>query len=487
VVLNLVELLSDITRRESSVLCIGLGISGLETLLLCKRLGLDAIGIDEANREQYDRKQKHPQQFHAAQHCFPLYFGREAESFLPSSIDIGLVVLSPGVPPSSPALCRAREAGIPIVGEFEFGIALAGERCLAVTGSNGKSTTVTFLNDILEKSGYHSKLCGNVGTPVVAGIEKLDDDRRKDNFLVAEASSFQLESCSFLKPRVAVLLNISNNHLDRHGTVENYFKAKAKLFEHQDIEDFAVLNADDPFCRRLGDRVKARILWFGAMPLEGKEGATIQYNPALGRDVITSFVRGEKTEYQCEDCALFGRHTRYNIAAALLAALAVGATPDAIRDTINAFRPLLYRMERIGDLHAGRIILNDSKSTSVSASLAAFLAVREQWPSKRCVMFLGGRSKGSPWLPLMRELERCSEFVHVVAFGQDGEEIGNACREHSIRFTRAVGVKAALREGFFVSNEGDILLFSPGCASYDEFRDFEERGECFNEFVGHLI
>lgn len=476
------EKLRQIQKDQGVVLVVGLGISGIETALFLRRNGVNARCVEREEREQYMSTSRFADRVRdlaaAGAQCL---FGIDGEGVLPYLNDVHLAVLSPGVSLTS-AICGAlQRRDIPIIGEFELGILVAGRPYIGVTGSNGKTTTVTLIHQMLVDGGISSQLCGNVGTPVVAQRQSLETDNEGE--LVVEASSYQLESCSYLKPTVSVFLNLSDNHLERHGTLARYLEVKRKLVERQDENDVAILNFDDPHVRSLPGRLKAKVLGFGR-DLKG-EGARIEFHPKEGIDriVITSEQLHLKEQiFDCRGIPLRGIHNRYNIAASLLAALSRGVSPASLTETIRSFRGLPHRIEVVKD--SPIVWINDSKSTTAASTAAALDTVLEEYPTSRIQLLIGGLMKVGSWAPPLEKLQRCSERVdQIICFGRDAHLLQDQCNVFSLKSSKAATIEAALGEARGRAREGDVVLVSPGCLSFDQFRNFEERGDFIRSWI----
>lgn len=489
------DLLLGLKERRAKVLVVGLGISGIESAKLLTKLGLGVVCAERESEEAYMKRSKFAAQISDLLAAgVDLRFGVDGERVADVAQGAELCVLSPGVSLES-AVCGALKARhIKLVSELELGIELLGWPAAVVTGSNGKSTTVSLIHAMLMESGFESTLCGNVGTPVISGltveqIERPQPDPRK--VLVVEASSYQLESCSVLKPKVGALLNISDNHLERHGTLARYFAIKSRLFERQTIDDFAVLNADDEWVAGLLKSVTARPACFGVAEAPGARRelkdsawrASIHYDRRSLRDTIQVNLAGISESYDLVRCKLLGIHNRYNLAAAILSARLMGADARSIQAAIDRFEPLEHRLELTAQA-PGLIFINDSKSTTVAATVAAFSAVRESYPDKAVGLMIGGLSKAGSWQPLLNLLAANKSSIRpVVCFGQDANILSHHCRAAGLAFKVARSMKEGLATAVDQSGQNDVILLSPGCASFDEFTDFEDRGNVFKSLL----
>lgn len=371
---------------------------------------------------------------------------------------VALVVPSPGVPEDAPILAAAVAAEIPVWSEIELAARRLRASLVAITGTNGKSTTTELLGAMLRAGGARTFVGGNLGTPLVEAA------RDEFDVAVAEISSFQLEWVERFHPRVGVWLNLSEDHLDRHGDLANYAAVKARLFAHQAEADVAVLNRDDPLVWEWASRLRGRVWSFGRSRLDGP-GARIEE----GRIVVDN---GEAVhELETRGLALQGPHNEENIAAAALAAEALGVPRADVARALIRFEGLRHRMEKVAE-RDGVSFVDDSKGTNLGALYRSL----EGMPEGRVVLIAGGRGKGGDYAGIMDLL--ASRVHFVAAYGEAADDLWSAWHgrvkvERHPRFADAViAARAAARTG-------DTVLLSPACASQDQFRDYRERGDAF--------
>ena len=343
---------------------------------------------------------------------------------------VELLVKSPGVPAEAPLVAAARERGIPVWSEIELASRLLPNPILGVTGTNGKTTTAEWLGFILG-----APVAGNVGR----ALSELDGEVDPDQLVVVELSSFQLEDVHEFRPRIAVLLNLEPDHLDRHGSFDAYQAAKLRIFENQAEDDTAVVPRD-----------------------------------------LAHLVRGRRVEFAADDPlpaepSLRGLHNRENAAAATAAARAAGATDEQIAEGLRDFTGVAHRLELVGE-RRGVTYVNDSKATNVTATLRA-LAAYEDEPVR---LILGGSRKGEDFAALAAALGPNVHTVYVI--GETADELARAIPDT----IRAGDLETAVERAATAAQPGEVVLLSPGCASYDQFRDFEERGEEFRRLVENL-
>ncbi len=368
------------------------------------------------------------------------------------------IVLSPGVPADAQELAPARRKGVPVIGEVELAAPFLKGRTIGITGTNGKTTTTALTGHILAESGVPVQVGGNIGTPVAA----MAATSRDGQWNVLELSSFQLETIQTFRPDVAVMLNITQNHLDRHYTLEQYADAKARIFDHQTASDYAVLNAQDPHCREFANRGAAARVWFnGADVYLDREGIWFR-----GEPVIAS-----------ADVPIRGRHNLENTMAAIAATHLAGVSPASMANAIRSFHAVEHRLEFVQRLN-GVDFYNDSKATSVDATLKALDAFDQGlW------VILGGKDKGSDYTPLRVPLRAKAHAALVI--GTAAEKIAGQL-DGAVPLIESGTLESAVRAAFAKAHPGDIILLAPACASFDQFQSYEHRGRVFKELVRSL-
>jgi UDP-N-acetylmuramoylalanine--D-glutamate ligase len=378
-----------------------------------------------------------------------------------------LIVVSPGVPWDLPALTVARERGIPVVAEVEAASWFLHGDLVGVTGSNGKTTTTSLIGKMLESSGIHTLVGGNIGVPLASMV----NEARDESAVVVELSSFQLEGTESLHPRVAVILNITPNHLDRHPSLEAYVEAKARILRNQTDDDYAILNADDPTVLALADRVRGQKIFFSRTQ-DLPEGLLISEGK-----VVYRVAHLERDLFSPRDVRLRGAFNLENVLAASAAACVLGADFDVLGKAVREFRGVEHRLEPVGEV-LGVEFYNDSKATSVDATVKALGAFE-----RGVHLILGGKDKGAPYAPLIPLLKGRVREVLVIgaAAGRIASELAG-----TVELVQAGNLESATREAFQHARSGDIVLLSPACSSYDQFQDFEHRGRMFKTLVEAL-
>lgn len=472
-----------IQSNNSGVLIVGLGISGLETARYLMARGIAVTGVDRASREKHASKREHAEMAKTLEmQGAKFYFATDGEDIAPLLTSIALAVVSPGVSLESSVIGVLKRHGIPAVSELELGIELLGVPTIVVTGSNGKSTTVSLIHHVLQSCGESAWLCGNVGTPVVSFAEQAVASG-KPRWLVVEASSYQLEGCVRLRPRAGVFLNLTDNHLERHGSMERYFRAKAKLFAFQQGSDLAVANHDDSRGREVLKLARARTASFGAQ--ESQEAINCGW--VVAKDRVALRVDGGRHDLGLTGVQLMGAHNRSNIVAAAITLCSLGVPSEQVERALSTFSPLEHRLEIIHRPAVRPLTVNDSKSTTVAASIAAFEAIRDTFPNRKIRLMLGGLAKAGSWDPLMKVILRHVEHVApIICFGGDRTLISSYCRTYRLPYHLSLNVQQAIVDAHAGAQPDEVILFSPGCASFDEFTDFEHRGSVFKSLLRDL-
>ncbi|MGH7948003.1 MAG: UDP-N-acetylmuramoyl-L-alanine--D-glutamate ligase [Candidatus Binataceae bacterium] len=433
------------------VMVVGLGVSGLAAARFLHRDGARLVLTD--TRDDIDRAILPPAD---------VYLGRQDPTAL---LGVDFVVTSPGVPRSSELLREAVRTGTPVISEIELAAGFIRAPIIAITGTNGKSTVTVMIGKMLEAASMRVFVGGNLGKPLVEAA------RGDHDAVVAEISSFQLEWIKTFRPHVAVHLNLSDDHLDRYRSLAEYGAAKARLFENQRADDWAVLNRDDSNVWKLAPTLRARVFSFGferaaASPSIWPERGALEFDAgdAQGRISLDGFT-------------LAGRHNLANAMAAAAVALAVGTPPDAIERALRDFRALPHRIEFVREL-SGVKFIDDSKGTNVGAVVEALAAF-----DAPVILIAGGVDKGGDYSPLtkpVRDKVRLAIFIGAARRGMKDALTG--VTEIELRAT----LKEAVARAGEVARAGDVVLLSPACSSFDQFRDYAERGKLFQELVRAL-
>ena len=444
--------------KGKKVLVVGLGKSGLAAAIFLRRRGAHVTVSDirsaEALAKDIPALLDEGINVEAGGHGL-LTFRRQ-----------DLIVVSPGVPLDTPELVQARNLGRPIIGELELAARFLKGEILAVTGSNGKTTTTSLLGEILEKAGLRTQVGGNIGVPVVALIDESTDD----TWNVLEVSSFQLETTEQFHPRIAVILNITPDHLDRHGTFENYALAKERIFAEQDQNDYCILNADNARAAAAANRSKARVSWF-SLEHSVDQGAWVQGGEILFR---TSPQAAPEPIMPLSCIPLKGDHNIENVLASVSAACLAGAAAESIRKAVEEFKAVEHRLEYVTTLN-GIDIYNDSKATNVDATAKAIAA----FPGN-IHLILGGKDKNSDYTELNDLLHARVKAVYTIgsAAAKIESQLRGIVALHSCEtMDKAIAAIAS------AAHPGDIVLLAPACSSFDQFESYEHRGRVFKELI----
>jgi len=381
--------------------------------------------------------------------------------------DQDLIVVSPGVPVDAPPLAQAMAFGEPIIGEIELAAQFLPRTIVAITGSNGKTTTTTLAGEIIAAGGRQTLVGGNIGTPAISLVERA----KPDSVIVLEVSSFQLETIQTFRPKVAVVLNVTPDHLDRHHTFAVYVDAKARIFENQQPDDFCVLNADDSTCVELAQRTRSKVCWFSRKK-QVQQGAHVRQGKLLFRDGS-----GEREIMLVSEIPLKGEHNVENVLAAVCVGVLMGCEPDKIRRAVQNFKAVEHRLEFVATVR-GVDYYNDSKATNVDATIKAL----ESFPANIHII-LGGKDKGSDYT-LLNDLLR-TRVKRVYTIGAAAEKIESQIKS-AAEVVHAETLENAIQRASVDARPGDIVLLAPACASFDQFKSYEHRGRVFKEVVASL-
>lgn len=395
--------------------------------------------------------------------------GRDVDRELLKGQD--MMIISPGVPIDAPAIKLAREVGVPVIGEMEAASCLLPCPMIAVTGTNGKTTTVSLLGEIFRASGKKCHVCGNIGYPVSAAAMECS----ADDMVVCEVSSFQLESIDTFHPLSAAVLNITEDHLNRHGTMEVYIGLKKHIFVNQSEEDYAVLNADDPVTCSLEEGQRGKVVWFSRKK-EVENGAFVRDGKMILR------MNGkESTVCDVNDIYIPGPHNLENALAAALMAWTRGVDPKVICRVLKEFKGVEHRIEFVRELDGIRYI-NDSKGTNTDSTIKAVEAM-----TRPTAIILGGYDKHVSFVPLARCMKASPYMKHAVLIGVTAGQIERELKQEGFNeISRAETLKEAVLKCREKCSPGSNVLLSPSCASFDMFSDYEQRGRIFKQIVAEL-
>ena len=445
--------------NNKRVLVVGLGKSGVASALFLKERGA-RVTVSDSKPEAELRDEillllDHGITVETGGHGDRTFRGQD------------LIVVSPGVPFDAPQLEQARALGEPVIGEVELAAQFLPGPIVAITGANGKTTTTTLAGEIITAGKYPTLVGGNIGTPAITFV----DQSKPDTWTVLEVSSFQLETIVSFRPRIAVILNITPDHLDRHKTFANYINAKARIFENQQSEDFAILNADDPTTAELASRTRAQLFWI-SRKREVEKGAFVRGGNILFRD------GNSETEIMpASEIPLKGAHNLENVLAGVSIGVLVGCHPTQVRDAVRTFKAVEHRLEFVAQV-AGVDYYNDSKATNVDATIKAL----ESFPAN-IHLILGGKDKGSDYSVLNELLRERVKRVYTIgaAAAKIESQIAGATE-----IVPSQTLESAVHHASKSATSGDIVLLAPACASFDQFQNYEHRGRAFKDAVHAL-
>jgi UDP-N-acetylmuramoylalanine--D-glutamate ligase len=446
-----------IDLNNKRVLVVGLGKSGVASALFLKKQGarvtVSDIKSGDELRNEIPVLLDHGITVETGGHGERTFRGQD------------LIVVSPGVPVDAEPLVQARALGGSVIGEVELAAQFLPGPIVAITGSNGKTTTTTLAGEIMAAGGLPTLVGGNIGTPAISLAERA----KPETVIVLEISSFQLETIRTFRPKVAVVLNVTPDHLDRHRTFEVYVDAKARIFENQQENDFAVLNADDATCVAMGARTKAQVVWFSRQK-EVEQGAWVREGSIVFRDAT-----GQREILPVSEIPLKGTHNLENVLAAVCAGALMRCAGEKIRQAVRNFKAVEHRLEFVATIR-GVDYYNDSKATNVDATIKAL----ESFPAN-IHLILGGKDKGSDYTVLNDLLRQRVKRVYTI--GAAAAKIESQIKAEVVH---AETLENAIRKAHAAAQPGDVVLLAPACASFDQFKNYEHRGQVFKEIVRGL-
>ncbi|MEK3788193.1 UDP-N-acetylmuramoyl-L-alanine--D-glutamate ligase [Paenibacillus sp. FSL K6-1230] len=468
------------TYQDQQVVVLGLAKSGVQVAKALHRAGAIVTANDMKEREQC------PEASELEALGISVLCGGHPEGLINS--DIQLVVKNPGIPYTAPPVQQALELGIELVTEVEVAYHLTKAPIIGITGSNGKTTTTTWVGKLLEASGLKPVVAGNIGTPMCEIAEEVTSDQ----WIVAELSSFQLKGTTDFRPTIACLLNVAETHLDYHGSMEDYVTSKARLFQNQRDTDTAVLNWDDPVCRELITHVRGKLLPFSRSE-QLQEGVFVSppYVDGAEGDLERKVVYRDSTgqEHNIIKVSELGIPGVFNVENALAAcaiAIAAGARLEALSEPLASFRGVEHRLEFVAEKN-GAVYYNNSKATNSKATLMSLTSFNQP-----VVLVAGGLDRGSDYMELLPALQE--GVKGVVLLGETREKLASVAKLAGIERIEIVDngedaasvLVTAVNRAASLATEGDVVLLSPACASWDMFKSYEERGRIFKEAVHKL-
>ena len=446
---------------EKKVLVFGSGISGIGACRLLEQVEKEVVLYDGNASLDADKIREQLGSATAVE----IVLGELSDEVIDC---LDLVVMSPGVPTDIPIVNRIREKGLPIWGEIELAYHYGKGEVLAITGTNGKTTTTALLGEIMKNYKESVYVVGNIGNPYT----DVALDMTEESVAVAEVSSFQLETIHRFCPKVSAILNITPDHLNRHHTMENYIAAKEDIAKNQSAEDVCVLNYEDEVTRKFGERLQCKVLYFSSQRKLEKgiflDGGNIIYKD--GEELVVCHV---------DELQILGTHNHENVMAASAMALSYGVPIEVVRDTVKAFKGVSHRIEYVCEKY-GVTYYNDSKGTNPDAAIKGIQAM-----NRRTLLIGGGYDKDSEYEEWIESFD--GKVKHLVLLGQTREKIAEAARRVGFENIILVdSLEEAVRTCAELAEPGDAVLLSPACASWGMFKNYEERGDKFKEFVNAL-
>lgn len=449
--------------KNKKITVIGMGETGIDTVLALKKLGADVYITEIKKTESLKTIQSQLEK-----KDIKTEIGKHSVEFISGAY---LIIPSPGVPLNAPPILWAKEKNIPVKSEIEIAYNLSpSKKIVAITGTNGKTTTTSLTGLLLKNAGFPYIMCGNIGNSFIGEIEKI----KKETIIVLELSSFQLEYIEKFRPEISVLLNITEDHFDYYQTFDQYISAKKKIFVNQKEKDIAILNREDPFCKEIGGNLSIKKIYFSSAQ-DLKNGIFLKDKKIIYRDNNTPVEMADISKGK-----LFGIHNAENIMAVCGIAASLGISPQIIQKTIEEFIPIPHRIEKITEKN-GVLYINDSKATNIDAVKRAL----ESFPSeKNIILIMGGKDKGFSFTPLTNLISE--KVKYLVLLGQTAERIKKELKKSNVPQKIVQTMKEAVILSSKIGKEGDIVLLSPGCSSFDMFKNYEERGDDFKRMVKSL-
>lgn len=448
--------------ENKKVLIVGFGISGRAAARAMAQLGAKVFVQDSNKEEQFDSN-------------LITFFREKGIIFFLNSIPpdmsvFDMLVISPGVSPELNFVMEAKEKGAEIIGELEIAYRIGSGNYVAITGTNGKTTTTTLVGEIFKKSGRTTSVVGNIGVAVITASVEADED----DWLVTETSSFQLETTKYFKPAVSAILNLTPDHLNRHHTMKAYGEAKAKIFENQTKDGFLIVNYDDKECFKLSSNAKARVIPFSRKK-ELELGAFVLENKIVIRNLEDDIVE----ICNIGDLRIIGEHNVENALAAAAICYFSGIPEDIIAETLKEFNGVEHRLEFCNEIE-GVKYYNDSKGTNTDAAITALKAIKEN-----IILIAGGDSKGQEFDDFIKAFK--GSVKKMILLGRDAHYIQEAADRNGFNdYVYGKDMDACVKLAYGFAEQGDSVLLSPACASWDMYDNFEQRGKHFKDCVERL-
>ncbi len=449
--------------KNKNVLLVGLAKTGVSTIKKLNKLGANIIVNDIKPKEKLEGIIEEIDNLDNIEYVL----GKHLENIE----NIDLTIVSPGVPLDLPFIEKIKSEGIKIIGEVELAYKLSkNPTFIGITGTNGKTTTTSLVGEMFKKANKDTYIVGNIGNPVIDTVDLTNEN----SYLVTELSSFQLESIEDFKPKVSTIINITEDHLNRHHTMENYINAKARIFKNQDKTDFTILNYDDSIVRDLGKSSNGNVLYF-SIKEEVKQGAYLDKN----NNIVIKVDGEELILMNKSELSLPGNHNLENAMSAILMAYVLNIDTDVIIETLRTFKGVEHRLEFVTNKD-GIMFVNDSKGTNPDSTIKAITSYE-----KPIVLIAGGYEKQSDFTEMIKYATK--NVKALVLLGQTADKIATTAKEHGINnISKVEDMEAAVKKAYEIAESGDVVLLSPACASWDMYPNFEARGLDFKENIYKL-
>lgn len=449
--------------KDKKVLLVGLAKTGVSTIKKLDKLGASIVVTDIKPKEKLEDILSQLNGLNNVEYIL----GSHPEDIS----DIDLTIVSPGVPLDLPFIEKLKESNVKIIGEVELAYTLSNNPIfVGITGTNGKTTTTSLVGEIFKEANRDTYIVGNIGNPVIDTVDYTD----KNSVLVTELSSFQLESIDTFRPKVSSILNITEDHLNRHHTMENYINAKARIFENQEKSDFSILNYDDSIVRSLNKNNNASILYFSRQE-KIDQGVYLDEN----NNIVISIDGKQITVLNRNELSLPGDHNLENAMAAILMTYVVGVDLEVIKHVLITFKGVEHRLEFVTNKN-GIIFVNDSKGTNPDSTIKAIGSYE-----RPIILIAGGMDKHSDFTDMMKCATK--NVKELVLLGETADKIEASARKEGLEnITKVKNMEEAVKKAYELAKDGDVVLLSPGCASWDMYPNFEARGLDFKENIYKL-
>ena len=449
--------------KDKKVLLVGLAKTGVSTIKKLDKLGASIVVTDIKPKEKLEDILSQLNGLNNVEYIL----GSHPEDIS----DIDLTIVSPGVPLDLPFIEKLKESNVKIIGEVELAYTLSNNPIfVGITGTNGKTTTTSLVGEIFKEANRDTYIVGNIGNPVIDTVDYTNEN----SVLVTELSSFQLESIDTFRPKVSSILNITEDHLNRHHTMENYINAKARIFENQEKSDFSILNYDDSIVRSLNKNNNASILYFSRQE-KIDQGVYLDEN----NNIVISIDGKQITVLNRNELSLPGDHNLENAMAAILMTYVVGVDLEVIKQVLTTFKGVEHRLEFVTNKN-GIMFVNDSKGTNPDSTIKAIGSYE-----RPIILIAGGMDKHSDFTDMMKCATK--NVKELVLLGETADKIEASARKEGLEnITKVKNMEEAVKKAYELAEDGDVVLLSPGCASWDMYPNFEARGLDFKENIYKL-